>query len=868
MLLRFPTLCAAVAAAAVVVGVGAATGPLFLGSAGAEIARAEVGSAVDPAVWTASIRAQAGVEGLTSAVNAADVEVREALDRIGDVDAPVLTIAASSVTALPDTADAVRARLLARGGATAQVELLEGGREGLLVPDTMPGGPALGASLTVSRGDATADLPVTGVYRDLRATPLSDYWRQAGEHVPDPANYDDTPPPVLLAEPGILLDALEDLADEPIVAWHAGLSGVPTTLADLETVTARATQVVREAATADQPLGAALGRLSGSPDGVEAASDLPALTSGAQRILAALVGPVAVVAVAAGGAGFAVVAGAARFTARARSGELRLRGAQGVAPGLQGLHAVVEAIPPVSFGAWIGWLSARALVRRAGPGAALEPGSAAAAGVIVVAVALAAIVVFGVVTALTARQASTHIDGSRAGRWSRLPWEAVPLTLAAAAYYQIILRGQPVAVEGGRAQLDSLVVAFPMLALFGCAGLVARAAQALLPAMGRVGGAHRTARYLAVRRLATAPRITSGVIALTVAAVGILTYATGVAATTRAALDAKGLARTGAPVVADLGVVAEAGHIAALGEALDGPHTLVRRTRAQPQTGQVAPDVLAVDPDELAAVTGSALLGPEPDRVLTELAAGGGRLPAVLVGGEVRDLRLSGTDVPIAPIARLDAFPGLGASPMVVVAWEHLAPLVARADGTEPLVGWTRQVWADTTPEQVAQAAATADVSLRRITESGEVLRATGVTASTWTLGFLEALGASTALLSMAGLALFLRARQDQRRIAHLLLDRIGVSAATERTAIVLEVTAVLAIGALIGTALGVLGAAAVVGPLDPLPRLAPSARLVLPTGPLLVVAAAVPVVAVVVGAWMQRHLRRLDPARIVRMAQ
>ena len=91
-----------------------------------------------------------------------------------------------------------------------------------------------------------------------------------------------------------------------------------------------------------------------------------------------------------------------------------------------------------------------------------------------------------------------------------VPWELLVLGAALACW--LALRGSDtVTIDAGVAQINSLVVAFPLLFLAGSAVLVVRLLALGLPGLGKAAGRLSPAWYLAARRV-TASRVVSVVL--------------------------------------------------------------------------------------------------------------------------------------------------------------------------------------------------------------------------------------------------------------------------------------------------------------------------------------------------------------------
>jgi hypothetical protein len=109
------------------------------------------------------------------------------------------------------------------------------------------------------------------------------------------------------------------------------------------------------------------------------------------------------------------------------------------------------------------------------------------------------------VAGLRSRAATERPVGLRRSRWGLVPWELL-LLAGAAATYLALRGGTAVTVVRNVAQVNLLVVLFPLLFILGGSVLVVRLLVALLPLSARRAGRWSPAWFLAARRL-TAGRV-------------------------------------------------------------------------------------------------------------------------------------------------------------------------------------------------------------------------------------------------------------------------------------------------------------------------------------------------------------------------
>ena len=175
-----------------------------------------------------------------------------------------------------------------------------------------------------------------------------------------------------------------------------------------------------------------------------------------------------------------LVGAAGSYWADRRSREVRLLSSRGVGPGALAVKAVLELALPAIAGTVLGWLAARWLVALLGPSPRLDAAAPWQAGLTALAALAAGLGLLALVAGLRSRAATERPVGARRGWVTRLPWEL--LILAAAAGCWLRLRGSDaVTLDAGIAQINLLVVAFPLLFLAGAAVLVMRLLALLLP---------------------------------------------------------------------------------------------------------------------------------------------------------------------------------------------------------------------------------------------------------------------------------------------------------------------------------------------------------------------------------------------------
>jgi hypothetical protein len=263
-------------------------------------------------------------------------------------------------------------------------------------------------------------------------------------------------------------------------------------------------------------------------------------------------------------------------------------------------------------------------------------------------------------------------------------------------------------------------------------------------------------------------------------------------------------------------------------------------------------EVLGVDPDTFAA---AAFWRADADaRSLDELlravrvdqAAGeGASVPALVIGDELASDRIQlGGDFPdltIDEVATPEFFPGFRNGRTLVVVDRDALGEAARASGAE--------VWVRNPVDGATQSLRDAGVRVRGVQDAAEVFAVTDFLSTRWGYAAFTALGVVIAIVTLLGQLLVLDARRSSRRVAHVLVRRMGLGRRGEATAVAVEVGVPLVAGALAGAAVGWGAARLATSRLDSLRNLKPTAVLVVDAAALgaagIVVAVAVTLLAV-----------------------
>ena len=811
---------AAVVSVLVTVGILAcalASAPLFLSSARSAALQAQLAPQCAEAGWRQASATVGFAPGTAPQDVAAAVDVhRQGWDRIGRESRRTLLITRSvGVAGNPQAGLRVQdpvgtpltqpANLLWRPDVTRHVEVVDGSpMSGVWLPASYAeaAGAAVGDRITV----AGVPVPVAGVYTDLFDTDAGPYWCDHGDLYLNLASVDVPPPALLLATDERVVRAVGGGAGFVGVVESVPVDADGLSVSEAHDLVAEQQHVVRTA------------RLAAGAELVAAGWNgrLDDAVTRAETIEAGLRGPVVAVAVAGGVLALALVAAAGSSWADRRAAEVRLLAARGVGPGPLAGKAGLELVLPALVGAGAGWAAARLLVAGLGPADDLD------------AVALRAAVAAGVGALVAGLGAAASVAGLRVRgaverpigaprRWpSAAPWELV--LLAAAGWCWVLLQSRDaVVVEGGVAQVDGLLVAFPLLGAAGAAVLVARLVVRFLPALRRWADRRPPAVYLAVNRLAAAPLAAGTLLVAVTLPVAVLGYTATLTASSQATLDAKVGVHIGAGrALISISQVAPDAGTDAVGTVVDRYDGSVAPHPGAPE-GRTDVQVLAVDTGTFAGTASwddgfadvpltalvAALEGPEVD----------GRIPVVATGlppGEA-GLRLGARPVAAEVVATARVLPGRRTvNPVVLVAADRLPEVPAGAGADRQ-----SELWTDESTGPAVEALTAAGGRLSRTVEPADVLTTANFLGITWTFGYLSALAVFVGVVAAGGLLLHVEGRTRSGVVGHVMARRMGLSRSTHLRSLVAELAGVAAGGTVLGALLATAAVAVVYRRLD-----------------------------------------------------
>jgi putative ABC transport system permease protein len=844
-----PAVLLAVIAAAAILACAAASAPLFLSSASSAALQRLLGQQCASA-GTAAVKRQDDA-GQLAGLNR---RVPRAMTGAG-LAPPALSVLATNLYAVGAGAELVQqpsSRLAYRAGAADHITKLPGavGGSGVWLPKYL--GDRLGArpggTVTVSG----VPVRLAGYYRNFYDEQLPAFWCQYGYLVQASETSNDVPSPWVLATDPATFSRLVGPSDADF-EWVSPVDTAGETVSRARDVSDRQTAAYHAAGL---PVPLDFARTDGGT------GQLPTLADRADLIRSGLRGPVLPIALGGTLLALLLVGAAGSYWADRRYREVRLLSARGVGPGALAGKAVLELALPAVVGTVLGALLARWLVARLGPSPNLDPSAFRQAAFVVVAGLLAGLTLLGLVAGLRSRNATERPVGARRARLAWVPWELLLLAGAAGTY--AALRGSDaVTVVQNVAQVNLLVVLFPLLFILGGSVLAVRLLTLLLPLLSSRATRLPAAWYLAARRLSAARLAAVVLLAAAAAPVAIAVYAAGLTTGTQHTLDAKARVFTGAAIsVETTGQLTRTARTDQLG-------TIVRRYSYGTVGGDTKVAFIAVDPATLpdTAYWRDEFAGRSLPDLLTALAgpAAGGRLPAIVVDprhelGPTADVTLGTSTANVATATTASLFPGRRLpEPMIIVDRNRLGPI-------DPHAGSFDELWTDG-PAAAAEAAVRAqDQLLFDTIDQAQVFDAADYLGITWTFGYLTALAGLVGLVSVGALLLYVETRQRTRVAAYALGRRMGLSRATHLRSLLAELGLLLGLAYAVGVALSWVALELVHGMLDVDPIRPPTPLLVLPVAVLVGAAAAVAVVAALTALHAQRVADRTPPAETLRL--
>jgi putative ABC transport system permease protein len=869
LLLRYPTILAALAFAAFLMALSAGAYPLFLSGVSSRLLRHEIEAPLvgryGAGVTYKNVNLSLGLEtpgdvrSLYEARAEAIAVVAARNPYLGPVEQTVLGPQVSAFD--PRHPRRVRTgRLFAGDQVSDHIQMLEGDGGGVLIPQLLarglragPGDPITLAAL----GRPPLSLTIGGVYRTLSSQPPRGYWRPWEGEIypisPGGCRADCPLPPQFIMLDRSRLEryvALVPEQDRLSVAWQAPLRrGDPLTMDDAGRMVAGFQRGRSEASDQSARIGQILGCCPparyylGRPN-VEYTSDIKRVREVVQQRVLSLGGPGSVLRAIALMLALSVLAAAGAFSVNARAPEMRLLSVRGSGPATIGMKAALEGVLPVALGGAAGLGTAFVIARVVAGGSPVA--SLAVREATMTAAAAIAVAVLGV--AVVAGVATLRHAGHRPGWMARvgaLPWEVIALGVAVFSAVRL-----PSSLGSSEVSLDArppspFLVVFPLAVIAVVAGLGARLYRRGFAALrrARVGGGR--ASYLAIRRVAGASFLAVLLVTAGALCVGIFVQSQAVTSSVLRTVETKAKVFVGSDVQAwvDPDTPAPVGW--------QVPVTRVTRVRqaGTASPGEVPFDLLAVDPQTVARAAyweDGFADRPFEDLSVALIPTGGEAVPAVVVGPErfaPTSFTMNQAEVPVRVVARASAFPGMSSRrPLVVVDAEAVEE--AFRDTSDPLTTdtATTELWIRGTTASAARALEAAGVTPFELTSAREVQDLPRVATIVDTFNVLRALGLAAGALVVAAILLYLQSRQRSQIVAHGLSVRMGLEPAAHRRSLVLELGSMVGAAVALGVGAGLAVAFVLTERLDPLPVVPPDPVFSIPGAAIagLAVAAAV----------------------------
>jgi putative ABC transport system permease protein len=285
-------------------------------------------------------------------------------------------------------------------------------------------------------------------------------------------------------------------------------------------------------------------------------------------------------------------------------------------------------------------------------------------------------------------------------------------------------------------------------------------------------------------------------------------------------------------------------------------------------------DLLVIDASSFSRVAywNDAFAGDPLEAIVAELE-GSSRdvLPIAISGGgdaAPTEIEVAGRTVDVRIVARARAFPGMvSLRPLVVTDEEALREAF---EGFDPVgdVRASAELWVKGEPEEAAAALQSMPAPAFPVVTAEQVQDIPEFTAVIGTFAVMDAVALAAALLVVIVMLMYLQARQRSQLVAFGLSMRMGMTHATHRRSLVLELAAMLLVSLLVGLALGAIAAWMVVPLLDPIRTIPPSPLFVLPMVQIVVGAVSLAAISWVGGLYTEQRARRVDLGEVMRVAE
>ena len=880
--LRQPGAFFAVAVAAAILACAAASAALFLSSASSASLQQQINDRCDDAAYP-MIGTQAYLGPFFGPTGAGSSEFTpetdraypEALARQRMGSSPVFIGAQAALTengSPPAAAQNTRfVRAFYRPGAVDQVTVLDSATgSGIYVPSFVAERDQLGVGSTMQIDGA--DVPVVGVYQNLYDEPVREFWCSYSGLFNNPTNANTPPADLVIATNEA---TFYDLAIAHDTAMSQGGFGFfdETSLrmwqvaVDPDTVTSTS---AKENVARQNTAFVEARSISGDPtrpgdfreDSFQS-EELASLIDRSKRLENGLRGPVIPTAVAGTILALLLVMAAGSYWADRRLREVRLLSSRGVGPVPLAIKAALELVIPAALGTVAGYYLARGLIALAGPADDLDPDALRSAILTTIGGFVLGVILLSAVAGIRSRNFTEKPIGHKRSWLTLVPYELI--LLVAAGYLWRQLQGEEAVVfDGSVAQVNGLLVSFPLLFLAGAAVLVVRLIMLVLPALRRRAQGWPPAAFVAVNQLTANRVVSASLLAALCLPIAVLTYSATLTASSQRTVESKALTSVGAKRA-----VTTFGSLEAT-PALDAAGTLVARYQDAFVDGAEA-TALGVDPDDFASEAYwedsfagqdlETMLGMLPDIVgdrIPVIAAGGIGLGPIRLdlGGNTQALTLDAEVVAVA-----DVLPGRRTAEPLLLLDDRLI------SGEVPQSANLRyEIWTNGDPALAAAGIQEQGARLFRVFTTTEVFELANFLGVSWTFGYLQALAAFVGVIAIGGLLLYLETRQRKRTASYAMARRMGLSRWAHFRSLLAELGSVLVVAGIVGGGLAAAAIAMAYRRLDVDPIRVPSPLLAIPWITLSAIAFVAILVAFVTAVYAQRRSDRANPAEVLRL--
>lgn len=890
VLLRFPGLLMSLTAGAVLLALAAASYPMFISSASSAALDRQIQSAtrfgaglfIQKESLLVPTRTRYG-ELVTEPAAINEFNARERAVATEAARSPHLAGVVSSffgplVTATgPDSGSvSLPFRPMFRTGALEHVVVVKGREgDGVWIAD-LPArrlGLDVGDELRITGGqDGRVTVTIDGIYKALFNQPPQPYWRTYAREIYPTAD-GAAPPTFLLSNLETAVHISSEVRAESVLQlFEVPLAlRVPMTLDEARQLEA----LSRSFETSVRDENSRLGKnfcfqcFGGGP---ETNSLISIVVSQTEKRVAPVEGPVRLLLVAGVLVAIAVVAAAGAFAVATRRIEADLLYARGMSPGTMAAKTVAEAVIPSVVGAAVGFGVAWSLVQLLGPGGEVDENAVSLAWRAAALSVPVSIVLLGVVASLSYLRRSESAT-EKLGTLARIPWELALLLLSFFFLGQLLRGGALVKnAATGITRPSVYLLLFPILFIAGFGTLSARLFQGLLKRVRDRSAGMSSGLYVAIHRLAGAPRLTVLLFAAASLALGIFVHAQTIVRSLETTVDAKALLFVGSDVQASIRPDLP------IPESFEFPRTLVARFL---DAGTVSPgdtevDLLVIDPDTFpqAAYWKAQFGAPSLEDLAGKLAdSTGAEIPVVVANGELPDadsFNYLDTPVPIEVADETIAFPGTSSKrPLVVIDGAQLAAFFEDSGHPGPAESAraTTELWIRGDTQQIVGELAAFEDQPYGVITAADVKDIPSISAVIDTFGVLNVLGLGAGLLVVVVILMYLQARQRARIVSYALSRRMGLSDTSHRTALAVELAILLAAAYVVGSLLALASARFIVGMVDPLAAIPPPPLFTPPVALVLVALGVLLAVSFVGGALTNARAKRADFAEVMRLA-